>query len=135
MSAEPGWLELHRTLLEQRWCLWRRGFSMIAAPWLTETDTDDWPDAIVTLQRLRQVVRWSRSSCLPQALTLLVCAARRGRRGQLLLGVKRRDGQLRAHAWVRFGVLELGADAPADGAFLPFPRPLDPTGSGQESSR
>ncbi|MEZ5442409.1 MAG: lasso peptide biosynthesis B2 protein [Lysobacterales bacterium] len=135
MLAEPGWLELHQTLLQQRWRLWRRGFGSTAAPWLSTADSEDWPAAAATLRRLRRASRWSRSHCLPRALALLVCAARRGRRGQLVLGTQRRDGQLRAHAWVRFGSVEYGADAPADGAFLPFPQPLDSAASRQEPLR
>jgi hypothetical protein len=64
-----------------------------------------------------------RADCLRRALVLWWLLRRAGLPGELRLGVRKRDGQLEAHAWVEHGGRPL-EDCADEHPFVPFAGPL-----------
>jgi hypothetical protein len=64
-----------------------------------------------------------RADCLRRALVLWWLLRRAGLPGEMRIGVRKRDGQLEAHAWVESGGLALDR-CTDDHPFVPFAGPI-----------
>lgn len=84
------------------------------------------PDAEERIRRCDRLVRAAAGHhlytvrCLPRCLTLQWLLGRQGIASELQIGVRKEDGELRAHAWLESGGRPIGEPEDVDARFAPL---------------